>query len=114
MLGSARRRCLQPAEGGGDPGCPWPPGGEAEAKPAAAADDASGGGEQAQSQPLGFPAAGAAGKGEQLGPGDQLAGQGDDVAPDLVPRIPVQRQAAQPGVLGAPVPVLAPGAAAVP
>ena len=83
--------------------------GEAEPQAAAAADDAAGDGEQAQPQPFGFPAAGGAGQGEHLRPGEQLAGQRDDLAPDLVLGEAVQRQVPQPGVLGAADPVLAPG-----
>jgi hypothetical protein len=54
-----------------------------------------------QPQALGFPSAGGAGEGEELGPGDEVAGQGDELAPDLVLREAVQGQAAQAGVLGA-------------
>ena len=93
---------------------PGPSGGDAEPQAAAAADDAPGGGEDPQPQLPGFPAAGGAGEGEHLGPGEQLAGQRDDLAPDLVLVIAVQRQVAQAGVLGAADPVLAPGPAPVP
>jgi hypothetical protein len=41
------------------------------------------------------------------GPGQQLAGQRDDLAPDLVLLKTVQRQVTQPGVLGIADPVLA-------
>jgi hypothetical protein len=67
---SAGCHCLEPADGGGDLGCPWPPGGEAESEPATAADDPAGRGEQSQPQAFWFPAAGRAGQGEQLGPGE--------------------------------------------
>jgi hypothetical protein len=40
----------------------------------AAADDAPGSGEDPQPDQSGFPAAGRAGQGEQLGPGEELAG----------------------------------------
>ena len=60
---------------------------------AAAADDPAGDGEDPQ--PLGFPAAGGAIAGEHLGPGQQLAGQQDDLAPGLVLRIAVQGQVPQ-------------------
>ena len=43
---------------GSDLGCPGPVPGEAELQAAPAADDPSGGGEQAEPQPFGFPAAG--------------------------------------------------------
>src|SRR4051794_24456596 len=47
--------------------------------------DRGGGGEQPQPQLLGFPSAGGVvGEAEHLGPGDQLAGQLDDRAPDAV------------------------------
>ena len=44
----------------------------------------------------------------------QVAGQGDDLAPELVLGEALQRQVPQSGVLGAADPVLAPGPAAVP
>jgi hypothetical protein len=80
---------------------------------AAAADDAPGDGEQAQPQPPGFPAAGGPSEREHLRPGEQLAGQGDDLAPDLVLGVAVQGQVAQAGVLGGADAVLAAGPAAV-
>jgi hypothetical protein len=70
-----------PGKPGGDDRGPWPPGGEPES--AAALDDPAGGGEQPQPQPPGFPAPGGADQREQLGPGDQVAGQGDDLASRL-------------------------------
>ena len=74
-----------------------------------------GDGEQPEPEPFGFPPAGLVpGEGEQLHPGGELAGQGDDGAPDLVLGEAVQRQVGQPGVLGGADPVLGPGAAAVP
>ena len=88
-------------------------GGQAQPQAAAAADEAPGDGEEPQPQPFGFPAAGGAGEGEHLHPGQQLAGQRDDLAPDLVLGVAVQREVAQAGVLGAADPVLAPGPAAV-
>ena len=75
---------------------------------------AAGDGEQAQAEPLGLPAAGVAGQGEHLGPGQQLAGQRDDLAPDLVLGDALQRQVPQPGVLGVPDAVLAPRPPPVP
>src|SRR5258706_10346192 len=54
-------------------------------EPAAPACQAPGDGEQAQPQAPGLPAAaGGAGQGEHLGPGQQLAGQRDDLAPFLL------------------------------
>jgi hypothetical protein len=80
---------------------------------AAAADEAPGHGEQAQARPFEFPAAGGPGEGEHGHPGEQFAGQGDDLAPDLVLGVAVQGQVAQAGVLGGADAVLASGAAAV-
>ena len=58
------------------------------------------------------------GSGEVAGPwpagGEQFAGQGDDLAPDLVLGVAVQGQVAQAGVFGGADPVLAAGPAAVP
>ena len=104
---------LQAGDRGGDLAGPGPAGGEAEPQAAAAADEAPGAGEDPQPQPFGFPAAGGAVQGEHLHPGEQFAGQGDDLAPDLVLGEAVQGEVAQAGVLGAADPVLAPGPAAV-
>jgi hypothetical protein len=112
--GSAGRQGLQPSDGGGDLAGPRPACGESEPQAAAAADEASGGGEQAQPEPFRLPAAGGAGQGEHLGPGQELAGQGGDLAPQLVLGEALQGQVPQPGVLGAADPVLAAGPAAVP
>jgi hypothetical protein len=77
--------------------------------------EASGDREQPQAEALGFPAASRmVGEGEDLHPGDQVTGEGDDGAPDLVLGEVVQRQVGQPAVLGAADPVLGPGPAAVP
>ena len=92
--------------GSGDLACPGPAFSEAEPQPAAAADDPSGDGEIRSRIRLGSPPAGGAVKGEHLHPGQQLAGQCDDLAPDLVLLKAVQRQVTQPGVLG--IAVLAP------
>ena len=86
---------------GGDLGGPGPALGEAEPQVAAAADEAPGDREQAQPEAFGLPAAGGAGQGEHLGPGQQLAGQGGDLAPQLVLGEALEGQVAQPGVLGA-------------
>jgi hypothetical protein len=78
-------------------------GGDLEPEAAAAANDTTGGGEQAQPQPFGFPSAGRAVQGEHRGPGEQVAGQGNDLAPDLVLGEAFQRQEAGvralPGIL---------------
>jgi hypothetical protein len=74
---------------------------------------AAGGGEQAQPQPFGFPGAGRAVQSEHLHPGGQLAGHGHQLAPQLVGREALQREVAQPGVLGGADAVLRPCAAAV-
>jgi hypothetical protein len=107
---------VQPVQGGDDLSGPGPSGRDAQPDAAAAADQASGHGEQPQPQPqpFGLVAAGGAVQGEQLHPGDQFAGQGDDLQPDLVLGEVVQWQVAQAGVLGGPDPVLAAGSAAVP
>src|SRR5690242_20032211 len=89
---------LEPAEGGGGLGGPGPPGGEAEPQASAAADDAPGSGEQSQAETFGFPPAGGAGEGDHLHPGEQVAGQSDDLAPDLVLGIAPEREVAQAGV----------------
>ena len=52
---------------------------------AAAADKAPGAGEDAQPRPFGFPAG--ARPGRASAPGEQFAGQGDDLAPDRWPSI---------------------------
>ena len=110
---SAGCQGVQSADGGGDVAGPGPPGGQAQPQAAAAADNPPRAAEDPQAEPLWFPAAGRAGEGEHLGPGQQLAGQGDDLAPDLVLVVSVQRQVSQPSVLGVADPVLAPGPAAV-
>ena len=105
---------MQAGDRFGDLAGPGPAFGEAELQAAAAADEAAGGGEQAQPEPFGFPVAGLPCQGEQLGPGQQFAGQGGDLAPQLVLGEAVEREVAQPGVLGVPDAVLAAGPAAVP
>jgi hypothetical protein len=71
---------------------PGPSLGEAESQAAAAAGQASGDGEDAQAQAFRFPVAGDAGEGEELGPGQELAGEGGDLAPQLVLVEAVQRE----------------------
>jgi hypothetical protein len=71
-------------------------------------------GQQAQAEPLWLPAAGPAGEGDHLGPGEQFAGQRDDLAPDLVLREALQGQVPQARVLGVPDAVLTPCPPAVP
>jgi hypothetical protein len=110
---SAGREVLQAGDRGGDLVCAWPAGGQAQPQPAAAAHQPPGDGGQPQSQPLGFPPAGGPSQGEHLHPGEQLAGQRGDLAPDLVLGEPVEGEVAQAGVLGGLDPVLTPGAAAV-
>src|SRR5918994_2605089 len=88
--------------------------GEVSDSRAGVAGESGGGGEQAQPQPLGFPAAGGMlGVAEHLGPGDEFAGQLHDRAPDAVLVEPVQGQILQAGVLGGADAVLAAGPAAV-
>ena len=89
-------------------------GGEVSDEHAGVAGQAGGGGEQSQPQSLGFPApGGVVAEAEHLGPGDELAGQLHDRAPDAVLVEPVQGQVRQSGVLGGADAVLAAGAAAV-
>jgi hypothetical protein len=104
---SAGREGLQAGGRDGDLRGPGPAFGEAEPQAPAAPYEAAGDGEHAQAQAFGLPAAGGAGEGEQLRPGQQLAGQRDDLAPELVLSEPLQWQVPQPGVLGAADPVLA-------
>jgi hypothetical protein len=86
-------------------------GGEA----SAAGDQPRGGGEEPQPGPFGFPPAGlAVGEGKQLHPGGELAGHGDQGAPQLILGEPMERQVPQPGVLRDPDPVLGAGATSVP
>ena len=105
---SAGGEGLQPGDRGSYLPGPGPAGGEAEPQAAAAADETPGAGEDPQPQPFRFPPAGRAVQGEHRHPGQQLAGQGDDLAPDLVLGEAVQGEVAQPGVLGAADPVLTP------
>jgi hypothetical protein len=110
---SAWREGVETVDRSGDLGSPGPGRGDTQPQAAAAADQAPGGGEQAQPQALGFPAAGLAGEGEHLHPGQQFAGHGDDLAPDLVLGVAVQGKVAQAGVLSRADAVLATGPAAV-
>jgi hypothetical protein len=82
---------LQAGDGGCDLAGPRPSLSEAEPQAAAAAGKAPGGGEQAEPEPFRLPAAGGPGQGEHLGPGQELAGQGDDLAPELVLGVSLQR-----------------------
>ena len=83
---SAGRECLQASDRGGYFPGPWPAFGQAEPQTSPAAGEAGGDGEQAQPEAFRFPAAGGPGEGEHLRPGDQLAGEGDDLTPGLVPK----------------------------
>ena len=70
------------------------------------------GGDTHQPQPdrPGLPPTGSSGgQGEQLGEGEDVAGQGHDQAPDTVLSETLQREAVKPGVLRAPDAVLAAG-----
>jgi hypothetical protein len=75
---------LQAGDRGGDLGGPGPLFGKPQPQAATAGGEAAGDGEEPKAQALGFPAAGVCGQGEHLGPGEQFAGQGDDLAPELV------------------------------
>jgi hypothetical protein len=56
-------------------------------------DDACGDGEDPEPESFGFPAAGrfALVEGEGLGPGEQVSGECDDLEPDPVLRVVVER-----------------------
>jgi hypothetical protein len=75
---------LQAGDGSGDLAAPGPVPGDPQAQPTVAAGQAAGDGEQAQPEPFRFPAADGVGQGDHLGPGQPLAGQRDDLAPQLV------------------------------
>ena len=92
---------LQPGDRGGDLEGPGPSAGYLQAEATPAADQAPCCAEEAEPEPFGFPAAGGAVQGEHLRPGEQLAGQGDDLGPDLVLGEAVQGEVPQAGVLGA-------------
>ena len=77
---------------------------------AGVAGDGGGDVHQSQADRPGLPPSGAvAGQGEHLGPGEQVVGQGHDLAPDAVGGQALQGEGAQAGVLGASDAVLAPG-----
>ena len=79
-----------------------------------AVGDGGGDGVEPVAQPFGFPAAGGlVVQGEELHPGGQFGGEGDDGAPDLVLGEAVQGQVGQSGVLGDSDPVFAAGSSAV-
>ena len=72
--------------------------------------DDSGDAYQSQADRPGLPGAGGGvGHGEQLGEGQQVAGQGHDQAPDTVLSEPLQGEAVKPGVFRAADTVLAAG-----
>ena len=74
------------------------------------AGDGGGDVHQSQADRPGLPASGAvAGQGEHLGPGEDVVGQGHDLAPDAVGGEALQGEAVESGVLGASDAVLAPG-----
>ena len=95
--------------GGGDLPGPGPAFGEAEPQAPAAAGRGGRLRRRCAGTPFRLPAAGVAGECEHLRPGEQFAGQGDDLAPDLVLGEAFQRQVPQPSVLRAADPVLASG-----
>jgi hypothetical protein len=83
---------------------------------APSAGDGVAGRDRQQSQPEPFvfpPAGGLPGRGQDLHPGGQVPGEGDEGAPDLVLGEVVQRQVGRPGVFGGSDAVLGPGPAAV-
>jgi hypothetical protein len=101
-------------DGVGDLAGPGPAPGEAEPQSSAAADEASRDGEGPQPEPFRLPPSCLPREGEHLHPGQELAGQGDDLAPDLVLGEALEREVAQAGVLGIPDAVLAAGPVTVP
>ena len=82
---SRLKRCGSVASGV-DQGVPRPVPREAQVSSSLAVDDASGDGEDSETEPFGFPPAGGFGvvEGEGLGPGEQVGGQGDDLDPEPV------------------------------
>jgi hypothetical protein len=90
---SAGREGLGAGDRSGGLLCPEPGRSEAQPNAAHAADNAPGDREQAQ--PPGFPPARGIGERKHLHRGEQLAGQGDDLSPDLVLDVAVQGQVAQ-------------------
>ena len=75
------------------------------------ADDAAGHGKQARKRNVSVPICVRVDGGRRpgFGPGDQIAGPGDDFEPDLVGLVAVERQLTQAGVLDAADTVLASG-----
>jgi hypothetical protein len=100
-LGSAGGEAGESGECGGEVGCPGPCGVDAEPDPAAAPGPPPRGRREPGPQFLRLPPAGGAVEGEQLGPGEQVGGQGDELAPQLVLGEAAEREVAQAGVLGA-------------
>jgi hypothetical protein len=91
---------------------PGPVAWESEVSSSAGADDASGDGEDAESESLGFPSAGGLMpvEGEGLGPGEEVGGECDDLDPDPVLGVAVEGQVPQAGVFQGADAVLAAGA----
>jgi hypothetical protein len=82
---------LQAGDRGGEVAGPRPAFGESQPQAAAAARQPPGDAEKPQAQAFRFPAAGVPGEREQLGPGEEFARQGDDLAPDLALGVALER-----------------------
>ena len=108
------REGSESGESGGDqldPGCSRC---QLELGSAGVAADAAGDGEQSQPEAFGFPPPrGVIVQRERLGPGDQVAGELHDRAPDLVLVEPVEWKILQSGIFRGADAVLAAGASAV-
>ena len=89
---------MQAGDRGGDLVSPGPSFGEPQPQAASAAHEPpSSDAEKPQAQAFRFPAAGLAAERDHLGPGEQLAGQGDDLAPELILGVALEREVPQPG-----------------
>ena len=94
--------CLEAPEPGKQEVCPGVVGLVAQDGAAGMAGDDGGDGHQPQPDRPGLPGAGGGvGQGEQLGEGQQVAGQGHDQAPDTVLSEPLQGEAVKSGVFRA-------------
>src|SRR3954451_5706136 len=107
---------MQGGPSGVDEVVPGPAAWQPEAAASAAANDLPGGREDPQPQALWLPAAHCRGRGpgQCLGPGQEIRGERDDLEPDLVLGVAVQREVPQAGVLEPADAVLGAGTLPVP